>query len=170
MSLIAVILQLEEEISLSEDIQVFQRGFIRCRNVIPDDVPCDFSGQTRAGRDDPLVELPQQFNVYSRLVVIPLRERAAHDLHQVGIALVVFRQKDQVVISVLSRPLFSVETGTGRDIDLTADDGLDACLFCRFIKIDHAVHDAVIGYGRAVHSKLFDSLYIFFDLVGAVQQ
>ena len=75
-----------------------------------------------------------------------------------------------MVIAVLSRPLFSVKSRTGRHIDLASDDRLDACLFCRLIKIDHAVHDAVIGYGRAVHSKLFDALYIFFDLIGAVQQ
>ena len=75
-----------------------------------------------------------------------------------------------MVIAVLSGALFSVETGTGRHIDLASDDGFDACLFCRLIKIDHAVHDAVIGYGRAVHSKLFDAFYIFFDLIGAVQE
>ena len=168
--LIAVVLKLEEETSLSEDIQVFQRGFIRRRNIIPDYIPCDFSGQTCAGSDNTLVELPQQFYVNPRLIVIPLREGTADYFHQVGVALVVLRQKDQMVIAVISRPLFPVKPRTGRHINLASDDRLDACLFCRLIKIDHAVHDAVIGYGRAVHSKLFDALYIFFNLIGAVQE
>ena len=58
--LIAVVLKLEKEIPLPEDIQIFQRCLIRGCNIIPDYIPCDFSGQACAGSDNTFVELPQR--------------------------------------------------------------------------------------------------------------
>ncbi len=168
--LVSVVLQLQEEIALSEDIQIFEGRLVRGLQVIPDYVPGDLAGQTGAGRDDPLMELAQQLLVDSGLVIVPFREGAAHYFHQVGVALVVLRQKNQVVVAVVARPLLPVEPRSGRHVDLAADDGLDPGLFAGFIKIDHAVHDAVIGNRRAVHAEFPDALYIFFDLIGAVQQ
>ena len=168
--LISVVLQFQEEITFSENIQILESRFIRRREIVPHDIAGHFSSQTGARSDDPLVELTQKFLVHARLIVIAFRKRAAHDLHEIGIALIVLGEKDQVIIPVVSGSLFPVKSGSGRHIDFTADDGLDPRLFGCFIKIDHAVHDAVIGYGSAVHAKFLDALNIFFDLVGSVQQ
>ena len=165
-----MVLQFQEEIALSEDILILEGRLVRCLQVISDDVPGDLAGQTGAGRDDPLVELPQQLLVHSGLIIVSFREGAAHYFHQVGVALVVLRQKDEVIVAVLAGPLLPVEPRARRNIDFAPDDGFDAGFSARFLKIDHAVHDAVIGYGSAVHAKFLDALYIFFDLIGAVQQ
>ena len=47
-----------------------------------------------------------------------------------------------------------IKSGTRRDIDLTADDRANPLLLTFSVKIDHTVHDAVIGYGKGVLSEL----------------
>ena len=41
-----------------------------------------------------------------------------------------------------------IKTGAGGHIDLTADDGLDARLFGRLVKLHTAVHHTVVGAGN----------------------
>jgi len=45
----------------------------------------------------------------------------------------------------------AVAVVAGRDVDLAAEYGLDAPLFGAFIKIDHAVHNTVVGEGQRAH-------------------
>ena len=168
--LVAVVLQLQKEVSLAKNVQVLESRLVRRREVVPDDIARHFSRQASARRNDPLVKLAQKRLVDAGLIVIAFRKGTAHDLHEIGVALVVLSQKDQVIVPVVSGPLLPVEPRSGRHIYFAADDRFDPCLFGRFIKIDHAVHDAVIGDGSAVHAKFLDALYIFFDLVGSVQQ
>ena len=56
------------------------------------------------------------------------------------------------------------------DVDLAADDGLDALFLCFFIKIDDAIHRTVVSDGNAVHAKLFCRLDEFLDAARAVKQ
>ena len=42
---------------------------------------------------------------------------------------------------------------SGRKIDLTADNGLDTMLLCRFVEIYNAEEIAMIGYRKRVHAK-----------------
>ena len=74
-----------------------------------------------------------------------------------------------MVISVLTTCQFFVKTGIWRHIDFTAKDGVDPLFLTGFVKINHAVHHAMIRDGSAVHAKLFDPFYIFFYFVGTVQ-
>ena len=50
--------------------------------------------------------------------------------------------------------IYLVKTGAGGHIHLTADDGLDARLFCSLIKLHAAVHHAVVGAGNGGLSAL----------------
>ena len=75
-----------------------------------------------------------------------------------------------MVIAVLPVALLSVKPRSRRDIYLASDNGIDAFFFCRLIKIDHAVHDAVIGNSRSRHAELFDPAYVLGDLIGTVQK
>ncbi len=48
------------------------------------------------------------------------------------------------------------------NIDLTADDGFDACFLAFFLEFDSAVHIAVVGNSHRSHILLFgDSDHIF---------
>ena len=114
--------------------------------------------------------LLQQLHIHTGSVVIALRKAFANDLRKVGIAHIVFCQKHQMIIAVLTARQFSVKAGMGCHIDLTADDRIDPRLLRRLIKIDRAVHHAMIRDGGTVHSQLLHIFHIFFDLIGTVQE
>ena len=57
-----------------------------------------------------------------------------------------------------------------RDIHLAADYGLDPGLFRCAVKIDGAVHDAVVGYRKRRLPQLLRLAYKLFDAAGSVQQ
>ena len=114
--------------------------------------------------------LLQHFHVHARPVVISLGKALADDLHQIGIAGVVLRQQHEMMIPLLPAANLLVKARARCDIDLAAEDRLDAVCLCLLIEIDHAVHDAVIRDRRTIHAKLPDTLDILLDLVGAVEQ
>ena len=61
-----------------------------------------FTGQAGAQRDDPLVILPHDLLINPRFVVEAVHKAFGDDLHQVLISGIVFREKDQMVIPVLT--------------------------------------------------------------------
>ena len=75
-----------------------------------------------------------------------------------------------MIIPVVRMSRFFIKTGAGSNIHLTAHDRLDACRFCRLIKINAAKHDSMVCYGCTVHSQLLYSGYIFIYFIGTVQQ
>ena len=52
-----------------------------------------------------------------------------------------------------------VKTRPRRDIDLAADDGLHARRLRRLVKVNCAVHDAVVGDGNRVLPQLLDPVH-----------
>ncbi len=60
--------------------------------------------------------------------------------------------------------------GAGGNIDLAPDDGMDALLDAFFVKFHHAVHDAVVGDGKALHTQFLGAGDKGLDAAGAVQQ
>ncbi len=94
----------------------------------------------------------------------------AHDLHQVLIAFIIFRQQHQVIISVLATGYFPVKPGIRRHINLAAQDRIDPLLPAGAVKINDTVHHAVVRDSRRIHPQLFHPFYIFFYLIGTVQQ
>ena len=166
----AVILQLKEIIALSETLLISLRGLL-CLLIEPFcQEPWHLARKTRGERDQALVILPQHLHIHARSVVIPLGKALADDLHQIGIARIVLRQQHEVVIPLIPAADLLVKARVRRDIDLAAEDRLDAVRLCLLIEINHAVHDAVVRDRRAVHAKLLDALDILPDLVGAVEQ
>ena len=163
-----VILQLQEKVAPAET------GFIPFRNLarLVDqpflNIALHLPRQTGRQRDDALMKFLQHFHVHTGPVVIPFRETAADDLHQICVTCIVLRQQHQMIVSVFAAGQLPVKPGTGRHIDLTADDRIQTRCRRFFIKVDHAVHNAVVRDGCAVHTQLFDALDVFFDLVGTV--
>ena len=75
-----------------------------------------------------------------------------------------------MVIAVLSLSCLPVEAGARGHVDLAAEDRTDARVKRRLVKVDDAVHGAVIRDGERIHAQLFCPGYDLFDLAGAVQQ
>src|SRR5699024_720759 len=75
-----------------------------------------------------------------------------------------------MVVTVLSMNRFPVEPGTGGYVDLAADNGFDARRPGRAVKLDHAVHGAVVRDRHAVKPQLLRPGRQLLDLTGAVQK
>ena len=116
------------------------------------------------------MELLQYFHIHTGFIIIAFGKTAADDLHQVRIAGIVLRQQHQMMVTVLTAGQFLVKTGIGRHVHLTAQDRLDPRFSGCTVKIDHTIHNTMIGDRRAVHAQFLDSGYIFFNLIGSVQQ
>ena len=114
--------------------------------------------------------LPKQLFVHTRPVVKALYKTKRNDLHQIGVALIVFRQQNQMVIPILITSDLPVKAGIGCYIDLAAEDRIDPGRFCLPVKIDHTIHDAMIGDRRTVHTELLDPGHILFNFIRTVQQ
>ena len=165
-----VVLKLQEKIPLSENLLISE-GRLFCLFIkVPHQIPLNLPGQTGRESDEPLMVLPQQLQIHSGFIVKSLHKTPGDDLHEVGIALVVLRQKHQVIIAVVIPACLPVKPGAGGYIDLAAQNGIDPRLPGRFIKINAAIHHPVIRNGRTVHPQFLYPGDVFFYLIGAVQQ
>ena len=63
-----------------------------------------------------------------------------------------------------------VKPGAPGHIHLAAQNGLDAPLFCRLIKFDHAVHTAVVGDGHRRLAHFLGGVQKPLHAAGAVEQ
>ena len=75
-----------------------------------------------------------------------------------------------MIVPVLTAGQFFVKSGVRSHINFTAKDGANAFRLTGPVKVDDTVHNTVVRDGRAVHAQFFNTLYIFFYLVGTVQQ
>ena len=156
-----VVLQLQEIIALPENVLILQRLFLRVFVQPPNQVSLHLPGKAGAQCNDPLMVLPQKLLVHTGLIIISVHKPFGHDLHQIGIAGVILRQKDQMIITVVPARDLPVEPGTRRHIDLASKDGIDPCFFCFPVKVDHPVHDSVVRDRRAVHAQFLYPCHIF---------
>ena len=166
----SVILKLKKIIVLPENLPVLQCRLFRFIIQALDDISLYLSGQAGAQSDDPGMIFTQQLLVHTGPVIIPVHKSPGHDLRQIGIAFIVLGQKHEMIVPVFPACHLTVKPGVRGHIDLTAQDRIDALPPCLSVKIDHAVHDAVIRDRRAVHSQLFHPGHIFFYFIGPVQQ
>ena len=134
----------------------------------PKELLWDFPSQARAQGDDSFMVLFQYAEIYSGAVIKPIREASGDDLHQVAVSQVVFGEQDQM--AVLSVPAAFVLHSRGGNIDLAADDRMDAYAFCVFVKFHDAVHGAVVGNGSTGHAQFLHPVKVVPDAVGAVEQ
>ncbi len=112
----------------------------------------------------------QHLVIHAGFIIEALHKALGYNFHEVVVSGIIFRQQNQMIITILSVRIFPVKAGSRRHIDLTADDGLDAHLPCRPVKVDDTVHDTMVGDGHAVHAKLPGPRRQLFDLTGTVQQ
>ena len=95
--------------------------------------------------------LRKQLLINARLGVKTLGKACGHHLDQIFVAGFVFTQQDQVAVAVNAVHL--IKAGAGRNIDLTADDWLDARRLGSVKKRNAAIHNTVVsdGTGRLPH-------------------
>ena len=113
--------------------------------------------------------LAQQLQINARPDIKAVQKSARHQIAQIAVARFVFAQQHKVLRLVV-HAMDAILHPARRDIDLAADDGLDARRLGRAVKVDHAVHHAVVGDGNGVLPQLLDALHQLIDAAGAVEQ
>jgi len=95
--------------------------------------------------------------VHARAIVKALHVRAGDELEQVLIALLVLRQRHQVVGVRVQLGVF-VGHGARGDIQLAADDGVDAIVLGRVGEIDRAIHHAMVREGDGGRARVVSAM------------
>src|ERR1700738_2121439 len=115
--------------------------------------------------------LSQKFLAHPRLVVEAMQRGFRRDLHQVAVALFIFGEHQQVVISV------AVGWSAGddvivflADVELAAPDRLDPDLVRGIYKMHRAKNVAMVGHGHCGHAKFMNPINKFLDVASAVEQ
>ena len=165
----AVILQLDKEVILTKQACIFHGGLLGSSIIARRQLARNLARKACGKRDQPLVVRTQQLGIHARFAVKPFRKAFGYKGDQILIALLVFTQKNQVIRPCLAA-LGLFKSRTRGNVDLTADNGLDACFFARFIKLHHTVHSAVVGNGDSVVSAFGSACGDIRNTACAVQQ
>ena len=113
----------------------------------------------------------KQLQINARFDIKPLSERCTDHKRKVAVALLVLTQQHQMAgFSVKFVHLVKPGTPFGRNIHLTADNGLNPLGFTGAIKINGAIHHAVIRdrYRSLPHG--LDQFRQFADPAGTIQE
>ena len=165
-----VILQFQKIIPLAEACLILS-GSLSCLLRHPlYNIPLHLSRQTGRKRNNSLMILIQNLHIHTGLIIITFRKALADNLHQICISCIVFRQQNQMVISVLAPGQFLVKTGIWRHIYLTAQNRINPLRSGGAVKINYTVHNAMVCNGSAVHTQFPDPGNIFLNFVGTVQK
>ena len=165
----SVVLKLQIVVLGSENFSMLECSLF-CPFVVPLHQKLrQFPGQARRERDNSLVMRAQKLHVDTRAVIKAVQKAARDHVAEVPVARLVFAQQNEMIRLFIQR-MDLVKAGPRRDIDLAADDGLDACRLCRLIKVDRAIHDAVVRDGNRVLPQLLDSCHNFRDAARAVKK
>ena len=150
------------------DVRIFPRKGKGLVHVAGLDGPRHLARDAGRKADEPLGILAQQGLVHARLVVEALQKALGHQLDEVVIARVVLGQQDKVVpfAGQFGRLVEMVVA----DVDLAAENGLDADLGALLGEIGRAVHVAVIGDGAGGHAEVLGAVAQVLEADGPVQQ
>ena len=109
----------------------------------------------------------QQPFVYTRSVVEAFDVGLGDQLHQVAVAGIVAGQQHQVGRAALAGVL--VVPAVVGDVDLAADDGLDAGVAAGGVEVHNTIEGAVVGDGQRIHAQLAGAGDQFRDAADAVE-
>ena len=139
----AVILQLQIEMIRAKQRCHLQRMCLRGLIVLFHQVLGDRARKTGGGCDQALMVLFQQFHIHTGLAIETTGKSFRNQQTQILITLAVFAKQHQMVWIVINAvdAVFHLAAG---QVNLAADDGLDARSLGSFIEINAAIHDTVI--------------------------
>ena len=164
-----VILYFQIIVSFAENVPIPQGN--RFRFFVVPSLQClgHFAEHTARKGDQSLVMLPKQFQINAGLNIKARCPTLRNHGDQVLVAHIVLTQQNQMEPFAVGSVKFVV-SGAGRHITLTADDRLDSPFLRSLIKINHAVHDAVIGNCHGSLPQFLGTIQYRTDAAGAVQQ
>ena len=166
-----VLLHLEVDVLAAEHAQQIVGVSAGLPVAILEQALAEARGQAARERDHALGVALDLGEVDGRLAALQALQKAGRgELDEVAVAVVVGGEQRQVVALgpggwALRRRRVVVD-----QVDLTADDRLDAVLRARLVELDRAVHHAVVGEAEGRLTELRRALGQRVDLAGAVEQ
>ena len=95
-------------------------------------------------RDEPAVMELDELAVDAGAVVKALEVRLRDELYQIAVAPLVLREENKAR-SLVVHPVLFLRAGAGSDMEIDADDGLDALLAALLVELYRPVEVAVVG-------------------------
>ena len=163
-----VVLDLEKVV-IAEDPLVFAGHLLRARLVPLEQPARHFPAEAARERDQALCMFSEQRLVDAGAVVVALEMRQAGKLDQVAIAFQVLDEQDQVM-GIAVGPSFLLVPGTGGDVNLLADDGVDPRGFRLQVEVDRTVQHAMVGKRDRRHPGFDRQADHVGDAAGPVEQ
>ena len=161
-----MVLNFQKVIFLAKNIDIFLNAATCSLQVVLQNHLRHLAGNAGTETDNALVIRSQHVLVYARFIIKALQLTNANDFHQVMVACIVLRQQNQMVHAAV---IFFQMRALGQ-VNLAADNRLDACLGTLLIKFHCAVHCAVVGNRQTVHAQLLSVGHQLVDFRSAVQQ
>ena len=165
----AVILNFQKEIILSENLTELE--CLPFGALIVAVHQCLRNGTGQAGRqaDESLAVLAQQIQIDAGTDIKALRKTQADHVNEVAVTLHVLTQQNQVSVP-LTLSVTALKARARCDINLTADDRVNAARLGSSIKINGAVHDTVVGHCDRGLSQFGDTIHQLLNPACAVEQ
>ena len=125
------------------------------------------AGQARGEADEALAMLADEVVVHAGLIIITGQEALRAEVHQVLVAGIIFAQENKVAVFAADVALVGTIPA---DVGLAPDDRLDPRVLHGGIKVDHAIHHAMVSDRAARHAQPLQALYQLRYPAGPVQQ
>ena len=163
----AGVLQLDVDVLAPEDLHEAVELLARTGLIARQQRRARAPGEAAGQRDDAVGVGLEQLVVDARLVVVALEVAERAELDEVVVAGRRLGQQRQVVPVALVG--VHARAAVVDEVDLTAQQRLDAGLAGRAIELDRARHGAVVGDADGGHAELHRALDELRDAAGAVQ-
>jgi hypothetical protein len=138
----AVVLELDEEVALPHHVREASERASPSLLALEEDLLRDPAAHARRRRDEARAVLLEELQIDARRAVVHAVDPAeAHDAREVRVALHVLREEHEVRVRARRRVL----ARAGDEVDLAADDRLDARVLARADELQRAVHVRVVG-------------------------
>ena len=145
----AVVLQFQVKIFRAENLLEPINSFTRLGKLVLQNRLGNLAREAAGKRDESFLVRFEQFAVNARLVIIAFQVRGSGELDEIFVAGLVLGKQDEMIINVApATGGFFLETAAGSHVNFAADDGFDAFRARRLVKINRAIHHAVVGDGK----------------------
>ena len=168
----AVVLDFDEVIFAAEDLdEAGQRGAGVVVTVMQQ-VLRDERGEAAGEADQAVGVLREGLKVGARLVIEALEVGVGDELQEVLVAGEVLGDEAEVEdgLAVVIGAAVFLEAGGFDEVELAADDGLDALGLGGVVELDRAVEIAVVGKGEGGHAEFHGPVHEPVDAAGAIEE
>ena len=164
----ALVLNFEEEVAAAEDVLVLRGSAARGLVVPFHQVLAELAGEAAGEADESCGVFGEIFLADARLAIEAVERGLRRDADEVAVALFVFGEDEQVVVVVALR--LGAMVVLLADVELAAEDGLDAARLGGVEEVDGSVDVAVIGDGNGLLADVGDALHELFYVTSAIEE